>query len=107
MFNQIVHSEFMKALVELALFLEIDSFQKSSTNISGKQNDNKQSYSWFENLSVAIHATDALFRSQPFPCAFVEERDADDSAGLVCRVALFWYLWTFSVYNNNNSNELY
>ena len=83
MFNQIVHNDFMKALTDLAFFLDLDQFEKISLKLNSNQNEASHNWQWFVTLCLAVQTTDSLFKRENFPETFVDEKDTDANPGLV------------------------
>ena len=87
-FNQLTYSNFMKALAELAVFIQLDSFYSASKSGFPSEETSGRNWSWFPTLCMAADVTNALFKRQPFPDSFAEAVGLKDVAAMV-RVIYF------------------
>ena len=83
MFNQLTHSKFMKALAELAVFLQLGALFFAPKAVSSLDDVAGRNWSWFSCLCTAVEATNALFKRQPFSSSFTESVGMEYAVGLV------------------------
>lgn len=89
----------MKALAELALFLQLDKLFATTKNGSLSDEITGRNWAWFPSLCMAAEVTNALFKRQPFPDSFAEAVGTKDVIGLV---SLSLYLTLISILSFNS-----
>lgn len=102
--NQLTHSQFIKSLAELAIFLKLENVLIGEPRDHVTDQEAHHNWSWFSTLCKTAQVTDALFKRATFPSSFVEEFENSGSLGLVCVLNFIVDTIMSDHYDNDGTN---